>query len=183
MACVPESRTCIRCRYLLRPPLPKGRLEERRDGKLLLKLKKRWSDGTSALIFEPIELLARLAALVPRPGSNAISYHGVLGTRAKWRREVIPSPLQTVSLGKLDKAQNSNGVVPRPWTYVWADLLWRLYSVNPWNCPQCGRRMLLKALVLPPAAIRAADGIYRAAKKSALRSTKSTIVDKRQLRT
>ena len=154
-------------RYLLRPPLPKGRLEERPDGKLLLNLKKRWSDGTVALLFEPVELLARLAAMLPKPGSNAISYHGVLGARAAWRREVVPSSPQTLSLGKLDKAQTSHGAVARPWAYAWADLLWRLYSVNPWNCPQCGRRMLLKALVLPPAAIRAADGIYRAAKKSA----------------
>jgi hypothetical protein len=93
-----------------------------------------------------------------RPGSS----------RAKWRREVVPSSPHAASLGKLDKAQDSNGVrVPRPWTYAWADLLWRLYLVNPWNCPHCGRRMLLKALVLPPAAIRAVDGIYRAAGKSA----------------
>ena len=152
-------------RYLLRPPLPKGRLEERSDGKLLLKLKKRWSDGTTALLFEPVELLARLAAMLPKPGSNAISYHGVIGARAAWRREVVPSSPLTVSLGKLDKAQNS--VVARPWAYAWADLLWRLYSVNPWNCPQCGRRMLLKAVVPPPATIRVVDGINKAAKESA----------------
>ena len=52
------------------------------------------------LVFEPVELVARLAALLPKPGSNAISYHGVLGARAAWRREVVPSPPQTVSLGK-----------------------------------------------------------------------------------
>ena len=52
------------------------------------------------LVFEPVELVARLAAMLPKPGSNAISYHGVLGARAAWRREVVPSPPQTVSLGK-----------------------------------------------------------------------------------
>jgi hypothetical protein len=99
--------------------------------------------------------------MLPNPGSNAISYHGVLGSHAAWRREVLPSSPQTVSLGKLDKAQNSNGAVARPWTYAWADLLWRLYSVNTWSCPHCERRMLLKAVVLPPATIRVVDGIYR----------------------
>jgi hypothetical protein len=59
------------------------------------------------LVFEPVELVARLAALLPKPGSNAISYHGVLGARAAWRREVVPSPPQTVSLGKLNRAQDS----------------------------------------------------------------------------
>ena len=104
--------------------------------------------------------------MLPNPGSNAISYHGVLGSHAAWRREVVPSSPQTVSLGKLDKAQ-TNGAVARPWTYAWADLLWRLYSVNPWDCPHCGRRMVLRAVVLPPATIRVVDGIYGAANKSA----------------
>jgi hypothetical protein len=39
----------------------------------------------------PVELLARLAAMLPKPGSNAISYHGVFGSHAAWRREVVPS--------------------------------------------------------------------------------------------
>ena len=95
------------------------------------------------LVFEPVELVARLAAMLPKPGSNAISYHGVLGARA---------------------AQDS-GPAARPRAHTWADLLWRLYQANPWNCPYCGCRMLLKALVLPPAAIRTADGINGAAKK------------------
>ena len=82
----------------------------------------------------------------------------VLGARAAWRREVVPSSPQTLSLGKLDKAQTSHGAVARPWAYAWADLLWRLYSVNPWNCPHCGRRMLLKALVLPSVPQMASTG-------------------------
>ena len=119
------------------------------------------------LVFEPVELVARLAALLPKPSSNAISYHGVVGARAAWRREVVPSPPQTVSLGKLDRAQDSIGPAARPWAYAWAGLLWRLYSTNPWNCPYFGCRMQVRAIVLPPAAIRAKDGLYVAAEKSA----------------
>jgi len=29
--------------------------------------RRRWRDGTSAIVFEPLDFLARLAALVPRP--------------------------------------------------------------------------------------------------------------------
>ena len=42
----------------------------------MLELKTEWQDGTSHLVFEPLDLLARLAALTPRPRINLIVYHG-----------------------------------------------------------------------------------------------------------
>jgi Putative transposase len=47
------------------------------DGRVLA-LKSEWSDGTTALLFEPVELLERLAALTPRPRINLVLHHGVL---------------------------------------------------------------------------------------------------------
>lgn len=164
------------CRYTLRPPLPKGRLEERPDGKLLLRLKKPWSDGSTALLFEPIELIARLAALLPRPGKNGISYHGVLGARSALRAELVPTPPQTVSLGALGKDCGAGprfrivGEGPRrhrPWRLPWVDLLWKTFSVNSMACPHCGKRMTVRALVLPPASLRVRDSLRRSEERSA----------------
>jgi hypothetical protein len=164
------------CRYTLRPPLPKGRLEERPDGKLLLRLKKPWSDGSTSLIFEPLELLARLAALLPRPGKNGISYHGVLGARSALRAEVFPSPPQTASLGALGQGCGAGPrfrIVPpntrrhRPWRLPWADLLWRTFSTNSMACPHCGKRMTVRALVLPPASLRVRASLHRSEERSA----------------
>jgi hypothetical protein len=39
----------------------------RADGRVLVELKTAWRDGTSQLLFEPIELLEKLAAITPRP--------------------------------------------------------------------------------------------------------------------
>ena len=38
------------CRYILRPPLAKDRLQRREDGSVVVGLKRVWSDGTSALV-------------------------------------------------------------------------------------------------------------------------------------
>jgi hypothetical protein len=43
-----------------------------------VKLKGAWRDGTTHLVFEPLEFLAKLAALTPRPEINLLLYHGVL---------------------------------------------------------------------------------------------------------
>ena len=52
------------CHYLLRPPLAQGRLERLPDGGVLYTLAHPWSDGTRQLLFQPLELLEKLAALV-----------------------------------------------------------------------------------------------------------------------
>ena len=66
------------CRYLLRPAVAQDRLRLLDDGRIVLTLKTAWADGTRAMVFEPLELLEKLAALTPRPRINLVLYHGVL---------------------------------------------------------------------------------------------------------
>ena len=56
---------------------------------MLVRLKTPWRDGTSHIALQPLELLEKLAALIPRPYVNLIVYHGVLAPNAKWRRKVV----------------------------------------------------------------------------------------------
>jgi len=59
------------CRYLLRPAVAQDRLSLLVDGRVVLTLKTAWTDGTRYLVFEPLELLEKLAALTPRPRINS----------------------------------------------------------------------------------------------------------------
>ena len=57
------------CRYALRPPVAQARLHLTDTGQVQLELRRPWADGTTHLLFEPVEpveLLERLAALTPR---------------------------------------------------------------------------------------------------------------------
>jgi hypothetical protein len=58
------------CRYALRPPLAQDRLHVSAEGEIWLTLRHRWSDGTTHLRFDPLELLERLAVLTSRPRVN-----------------------------------------------------------------------------------------------------------------
>jgi hypothetical protein len=84
---------------VLRPPIAQDRLTRTADGLMLLTLKTEWSDGTTALLFESIELLERLAALTPRPRINLVLHHGVLAPHSRWRARAVaygrdtPAPL------------------------------------------------------------------------------------------
>ena len=70
------------CRYAGRPAVATERLTTLPDGRLLYRLKRPWRDGTSAVIFERQDFMAKLAVLVPVPRAHLTRYHGVLGPAA-----------------------------------------------------------------------------------------------------
>lgn len=70
-------------RYILRPPLSGERLERRDDGQIAITLKRAWRDGTAGVLLDPLELVGRLAALVPPPRTNTIRFHGVYAAHAR----------------------------------------------------------------------------------------------------
>jgi len=79
------------CRYAARPAVATERLSDLPDGRLLYRLKRPWRNGTTAVVFEPQDLLAKLAALVPAPRVHLIRFHGILGPAAAWRPLIIPT--------------------------------------------------------------------------------------------
>jgi hypothetical protein len=95
------------CRYALRPPVTQERLHLTGEGRVRLELRRRWRDGTTDIVFDPVEFLGRLAVLVPRPRINLILYHGVLGRRLRRgrltnRRRVGAAPGAGCAVGVAD---------------------------------------------------------------------------------
>jgi hypothetical protein len=78
-------------RYGARPPVATERLSRLEDGRLLYRLKHRWRDGTTHVLFTPSELARKLAALVPPPRFHLVRYHGVLGPCASERDRIVPA--------------------------------------------------------------------------------------------
>ena len=99
-------------RYCLRPPLSTARLFRLADGRLLYKLKRRWSDGTTHVMYEPMELMERLAALVPPPRFNITRFYGVLAPAATLRPYIVPEdkativPTQSGCPARIDASKN-----------------------------------------------------------------------------
>jgi hypothetical protein len=58
------------CRYLARPPIATERLTGLEDGRVRYELKKAWRDGTRAVLLQPLDLIARVVAMIPPPGFN-----------------------------------------------------------------------------------------------------------------
>jgi hypothetical protein len=147
--------------------LAKDRLQRRDDGSIVVGLKRVWSDGTSALVFSPSELVERLVALVPPPRANQVIYRGVLAANAAWRAEVVPSP--PPESPDAAKARRAKRLTRHPRMRLagerpsWSDLLERVFRVDGFACPGCGGALVLRCMVPNPRATRRIlDGLRRA---------------------
>ncbi len=65
------------CRYISRPAVSEKRLSLTPNGNVRYQLKTPYRDGTTHVIFELLDFIARLAALVPKPRVNLTRFHGV----------------------------------------------------------------------------------------------------------
>ena len=68
-----------------------GRLSLTAQGQVCYTLQTPYRDGTTHVVFEPLDFIARLAALVPRPRVHLTRYHGVFAPHSRWRAEVTPA--------------------------------------------------------------------------------------------
>lgn len=150
-----------------RPLASQERLSSLPDGHLAIRLKRPLADGRTELVLEPVELLRRLATLVPPPRAHLVRYAGVLGPASSWRKEIVPggtalgvparacqsalpepsadaaiAPGENVGADAADaKARGQETRIP------WAEMLQRVYQEDVLACP-CGARRKLIAYIV-----------------------------------
>ena len=172
-------------RYCARPPFAMDRL--RKEGcDLVYRCAKQRSEPSSdkrgakadELHLTPLDLIARIAALVPPPRTHRHRYFGVLAPNSPHRAAVtaLATPAQPTKqvVVQADPAATGEGApgvgnarptqaepaqpvpVPpkRPAHYLWAVLIARIYEVFPLLCPKCGGQMRLIAFITEGVQIR-----------------------------
>jgi hypothetical protein len=65
------------CRYITRPPIATKRVSIDDRGRVVYRYKRPFRDGSTHVVLEPMDFIARLAALVPRPRLNLTRFHGI----------------------------------------------------------------------------------------------------------
>jgi hypothetical protein len=146
------------CRDIARPALCSDRRTELPDGRIEFRLKRAWKGGVRALVLEPIKLIARMAALIPRPRAHMRRAHmrrahirrfyGVFNSAHPQRGRVVPQPP--------DPKKTGRPVAPkRPARMQWADLPRRCFKIEVLRCPYCGAAMRIIVVVHNPTAIAA----------------------------
>ena len=133
------------CRYITRPAVSTQRLSLTSNGKVRYELKTTYRDGTTHVIFEPLDFVARLAALVPSRRVNLTRFHGVFAPNSPYRRLIIPKKVEKVSDSVNDtsddksKSQNEG---ERRAKMSWAQRLKRVFDIEITVCEHCKGRVV-----------------------------------------
>ena len=140
------------CRYIARPAICAKRLSLTSTGKVRYELKTPFRNGTTHVIFEPLDFIARLAALVPKPRVNLTRFHGVFAPNSKHRALVTPSgrgkgasrrrPINTIQMTKRHTAM------------TWAQRLKRVFNIDIDTCEKCQGSVRIIACIEDPVVIR-----------------------------
>ncbi len=121
-------------RYAARGAVSLERLAQDTNGDLVYTFTHPWSDGTTGIRLSPLELLEKLAALVPLPHVHLVRYGGCLAPHSHLRGAIRPTPRQQ----GLDGEETPTGTPYWPW----ARLLGRVFGLDMATCPFCRRGSL-----------------------------------------
>jgi len=104
--------------------------------------------ATTHVVFEPLDFLARLAALVPKPRVHLTRYHGVFAPHSPWRAAIMPA-----GRGSRKAATDTRTPAERHRAMRWAPRLKRVFKLDLATCEGCGGRVRVIASVEDPAVI------------------------------
>jgi len=96
------------------------------------------------VVYEPLDFIAKLAALVPRPHKNLVVYHSVISPHARWRKRVVAYAREPQAAEPVAAAATDSTVAPHK-RRQWADLMRRAFGYDLLNCSKCGLATSLHA--------------------------------------
>ncbi len=138
------------CRYISRPAISEKRLSLTPNGNVRYELKTPYRDGTTHVIFEPLDFIARLAALVPKPRVNLTRFHGVFAPNSKYRARVTPAKRGRGGRHATTADPEERTPGERRAAMTWAQRLKRVFGIDIETCPACGGAMRIIACIEDP---------------------------------
>lgn len=135
------------------PPVSEKRLFLTARGEIGYTLKTPYRDGTTHFIFEPLDFIARLAALVPPPRLNLTRFHGVFAPNSPYRARITPA--RRGRGGKPRRPQPLEDRTPAEQRSAmrWAKRLKRVFRIDVETCPKCGGTVQIIASIEDPPVI------------------------------
>jgi len=145
-------------RYSARNPVSLERLEyDARTRAVRYGSDKTEGPTAGSQTFDALDFIALVAAHIPDRGQVMQRYYGYYANRSRGqRRRVEATDAQRAGLAPADGGLDQAAVVtPEDWRrraarLRWAELLRRIYEVDPLRCPACGIEMRVIAVITEP---------------------------------
>ena len=129
--------------YLMRAPVNLSRLRFDRDAGLLVYEPKSGHQLDDDALVDPLEFLARVLIHIPEPNKHLVHFYGAYANRVRhnYRCQASPPGVEQPTPPRL--ALNNR----------WAELIYRIFEVDPLTCQRCGSEMKIIAFITQHATI------------------------------
>jgi hypothetical protein len=140
-------------RYIMRPPISLERMSW--DGEGEVRYRRKRGHGSSGApvepveTFDPLEFLARVIMHIPEPRRHLVRYSGWYSNVSRGRRgkeEAEAERVAAVGVGA-SRDERDRTRDARALRRSWAQLIKRIYEVDPLVCPSCGAEMKVLAFI------------------------------------
>ena len=156
-----RSRLERLCRYITRPPIANKRLSVDGRGRVVYRYKQPFRDGSTHVVLQPLDFIARLAALVPRPRLNLTRFHSAGESHRDARPEGSELGGEAVARVFAPNFKHRKRVVPRRTParidsdkprapMSWMQRLKRVFAIDIETCPDCGATLRVIACIEDP---------------------------------
>jgi hypothetical protein len=117
-------------------------------------LKTPWRNGTTHVIFEPLDFISRLVSLIPKPRVNLTRFHGIFAPNSKYRALVTPSKRGKGNKVKTPQEAQDQTPAEKQASMTWAKRLKRVFDIDIETCSECGGEVRIIACIEDPEVIR-----------------------------
>ena len=173
----PEDQPAVErlARYIMRPPISLERVEWGGEGVVHYRAKgghdgRTMPAGDTAEAFDPAEFVARVIMHIPQPRRHLVRYYGWYSNVCRGKRrkaEAENGEVVGAGAGPASRAARTETRNARALRRSWAQLIKRIYEVDPLVCPSCGSEMKVIAFITEHDVV---DAILRHLAKAKTRS-------------
>ena len=151
----PEDQPAVErlARYIMRPPISLERMSWDGVGEVRYRRKRgHESSGVpvdSVETFDPLEFLARVIMHIPEPRRHLVRYYGWYSNVSRGKRRKVEEAERVESCGveASRERRREDGPSVTALRKSWAQLIKRIYEVDPLVCPACGSEMKVIAFI------------------------------------
>jgi len=110
--------------------------------------------GATHVMFEPLDFISRLVALIPKPRVNLTRFHGVFAPNSRYRAMVTPSKRGKGRKTKTANDKQDQTPAERHAAMTWAQRLKRVFNIDIETCSECGSNVKIIASIEDPLVIQ-----------------------------
>ena len=145
-------------RYMMRPPVSLSRLHFTPGSHEVVYVPKVGHDDiepTEGERIDAMEFVARVLMQIPDPRRHLVRYYGAYSNATRGKRKKAAAPAEPSSPHEApEDAAIPDGPYRAALRRRWAELIRRVYEVDPLVCPRCGGEMRVVGFITQPALIK-----------------------------